>query len=260
MTRLPLFLILITIVISCKPKAGSVEIIELEQNPPLPGFNIKNSDPEAILIADKVMRAMGGRNAWDETKIICWTFFEKRRLVWNKYTGDVRINYMDSDEQIIVNIHSLKGKVYKDGQEMTNADSLARYLKKGKSIWINDSYWLVMPYKLKDTGVSLHYIGEDTLDNGQDSFVFQMSFENVGDTPDNVYNIWVNVHSNLVEKWAFFRSSEDTEPAFSTPWLNYKKYGDILLSSSRGKGSMGNIKVLDDIPKGTFDSFNEIDI
>ncbi|MFY0627820.1 MAG: hypothetical protein JXR07_16090 [Reichenbachiella sp.] len=259
MRNLTIFSFILIILNSCGNLSNN-KLVDLEENAPLPGFNIEESDAEAVMLADKVMAAMGGRKAWDDTKIICWTFFEKRRLVWNKHTGDVRITDLKSDQVTIVNIHSLEGKVFKNGKELTQPDSLARYLKKGKSIWINDSYWLVMPFKLKDTGVTLHYIGEDTLDNGQDAFTFQMTFKNVGNTPDNVYNIWVDAKTKLIGKWAFFRSFEDTEPSFTTPWLEYERYEDILLSSSRGKGNMSNIKVLDSAPNGTFSSLEKIDI
>ena len=60
-----------------------------------------------------------------------------------------------------MNIHSMKGKVKMGGEELSHPDSLSKYLEKGKNMWINDSYWLVMPYKLKDSGVTLKYVGEE---------------------------------------------------------------------------------------------------
>ena len=33
--------------------------------------------------------------------------------------------------------------------------------------WINDSYWLVMPYKLLDPGVRLRHLGERTTSEGE---------------------------------------------------------------------------------------------
>ena len=29
------------------------------------------------------------------------------------------------------------------------------------AIWVNDTYWLLMPYKMKDPGVTLAYDGEE---------------------------------------------------------------------------------------------------
>ncbi len=253
-----LFIISISFLIACKGGGGSGDAFE--ENSPMPGFDVEGSDPIAIMIADKVMNAMGGRKAWDNTRVICWTFFGKRKLVWDKHTGDVRIDYVDSDEKIIVNIHSMEGKVYKNGRELTDADSLARYLKKGKSIWINDSYWLVMPFKMKDSGVTLHYIGEDTLTGGGDAQFLHMTFKEVGDTPDNMYGVWVDFETNLVSQWAFFKSYEDADPTFVNPWLDYQSYGEILLSGDRGSKKITDIRVLEEVPTGTFNSFEEINI
>ena len=251
------------VLVACQSKksdSGDDETVveTTDVNLPMDGFNYQESDPEAVVIADKVMTAMGGRKAWDETRYIGWTFFGRRRLLWDKFTGDVRIEYLDRDEKLLVNIHSLNGRAMIGTQEISHPDSLASYLKKAKSIWINDSYWLVMPYKLKDSGVSLFYVGNDTTQTGQGSFVLQLTFENVGDTPDNVYQVWVDEESNLVTQWAFYESSENPHPDFITPWDNYQKYGNILLSGNRGKGQLSEIKVLNEVPKEAFTSFESV--
>ncbi|MEJ2086172.1 MAG: hypothetical protein P8Y44_10915, partial [Acidobacteriota bacterium] len=52
-----------------------------DENPPAPGFNAEASDDEAIVIADQVMEALGGRKAWDDTRYLTWNFFGRRRHV-----------------------------------------------------------------------------------------------------------------------------------------------------------------------------------
>lgn len=258
-----IIVLLAFIIVSCqsgKKTENTDQVIEemVDENPPMKGFNYEKSDPEAVIIADKVMTAMGGRKAWDETRYLAWTFFGKRQLLWDKFTGDVRIDFLDREEKLLVNIHSLNGKAMSEGKEILNKDSLASYLSKAKSIWINDSYWLVMPFKLKDSGVSLFYIGSDTTEVGKESYVLQMAFENVGDTPDNVYHVWIDNESNLVTQWAFFASSENPNPNFITPWDDYNKHGGILLSGGRGKGQLTEIKVLENVPEGAFTSFEPV--
>lgn len=254
------FLVLVACQSNKNNEADSMPEMQVEENPPMDGFNYEQSDPEAIIIADKVMNAMGGRKAWDETRYITWTFFGKRNLLWDKYTGDVRIEYLDRDEKLLVNIHSMNGKAWRGGEEVTHQDSLASYLKKARSIWINDSYWLVMPYKLKDSGVSLYYLGSDTTELGVESYVLQMAFEDVGDTPDNLYHVWVDPESGLVTQWAFFESSKNPHPDFITPWDGYQKYGNIMLSGGRGKGKLTDIKVLTDVPADAFTSFEPLNL
>ena len=62
-----------------------------EENPAAPGFNAEGSDQKAITIEDSVMETMGGRQAWDNTRYLTWRFFGRRRHVWDKYTGDIRV-------------------------------------------------------------------------------------------------------------------------------------------------------------------------
>ena len=45
--------------------------------------------------------------------------------------------------------------------------SVQEYLELGHRTWINDSYWMFMPYKLLDPGVTLAYAGERALEDGR---------------------------------------------------------------------------------------------
>lgn len=264
MKQLFLLFISTTLFFSCARNSNSEdnsandetgEYIEYN-NPPAEGFNQEGSDLLATLLADKVMNAMGGRKAWDETRFISWTFFGRRNHVWDKQTGDVRIEDPSRELVILMNINSQEGKVQLQGEELSNADSLAKYLDMGNRMWINDSYWLVMPYKLKDTGVTLYYLGEDTTLAGTKADVIKMTFEDVGVTPENFYDIWIDFDSKLVTQWAYYRNSESSEPDFVDPWLDYKQYGNILLSGDRGGSrQLTNISVDTTVPDGTFTSF-----
>ena len=93
-------------------------------NTPMAGFNTEGSDAKALQIADSVMKAVGGRYAWDMTRYIRWTFFGSRSLVWDKTKEKVRIDYLNNDTKIRLNLKDMTGRVYKDGKEMTNPDSL----------------------------------------------------------------------------------------------------------------------------------------
>lgn len=248
-------------IISCTPKTQKATVEDspeevFVENLPAEGFDIEYSDPQAISIADNVMKAMGGRKAWDETRYISWDFFGYRQLLWDKWTGNVRIE-LQSNLKILMNINDMTGKVMKDGTELVNPDSVKHYLNRGNSIWINDSYWLVMPFKLKDSGVTLHYSREDTTLTGVECYVLQLSFKEVGDTPENMYDVWVDPSKNLVTQWSYYKDGNDSEPRFITPWDDYQKYGNILLSGNRGQRQLSDIKVLSEVPESAFSSFED---
>jgi hypothetical protein len=208
-------------------------------NPAAPGFLASASDDFAIALADSVMHAMGGRTAWDQTRLLQWTFMGRRKLWWDKWTGDVRIESLDNSYQYIVNIHTRQGRARRNGFEYSEPDSLQYYLDQAVSIWINDSYWLCMPFKLKDDGVRLRYLGDSLLTTaGKPAYWIELTFQAVGDTPDNKYHVAVDKETYLVGEWQFFTRYDDPAPRFSTPWDQYARYGDIWLSGGRGSRSM----------------------
>ncbi|MBS0000498.1 MAG: hypothetical protein KFF73_16075 [Cyclobacteriaceae bacterium] len=244
-----LILILLILFIGCD---SSRQPDTAGSNPPAPGFNEAGSDDQAIEIADQVMAAMGGKKAWENTRCIEWNYFGNREHIWDKRSGMVRINYLNEDQQAVINTRNMEGEVRINGEMITQPDSLSKYLDRAYKTWINDSYWLVMPYKLKDSGVTLKYMGEDTTQNGAPSHILQLTFEEVGVTPENKYHVWVDRDSHLVTQWAFFRENSMEEPNFITPWSAYNKYGDILLSAGRGDRQLSDIAVHDKVPEGVF--------
>lgn len=201
-------------------------------------------------IVEKMQVAMGGVTNYNNTKFIQWDF-GKRKLFWNKWTGDVRVENPDANQTILVNINTLKGKVYENGVLVEDDVKSNKLLQQAKNWWINDSYWLVMPWKLQDPGVKLQYVKTEQLPDGNTADVLQMTFSAVGVTPDNKYYVYVDKKEHLVKQWSYFKSFNDPEPKFTLAWDNYQKSGNILLSFDRSKGAGGPRNV---VVKSDFDS------
>jgi hypothetical protein len=134
---------------------------------------------------------------------------------------------------ILVNINSLKGKVFENGTLVKDEAKSKVLLEKAKNWWINDSYWLVMPWKLQDPGVSLVYVKTEQLPNGKTVDILQLTFTAVGVTPENKYWLYVDKENHLITQWAYYQNYNDAEPKFLKPWNNYQKAGNILLSFDR---------------------------
>lgn len=229
---------------------------KLGQNPAAPGFKLNESDPKAIAIADEVMLAMGGRKNWDKTRYLVWNFFGARKLTWDKLKGRVRIESQKDDFTVLMNIFTNEGQVKKGNEVFTQPDSLRKYLDKGKNIWINDSYWLVMPFKLKDSGVRLKYLGERETEAGEKADVLELTFQEVGSTPENKYDVYVDKKTRLVNQWDFYSKAENEEARFKTPWQNYQPHGKILLSGDRGGDyQLTEIGVYDKMGDAIFEQF-----
>jgi hypothetical protein len=226
-------------------------------NPPAQGFDVAGSDAAAIALADQVMQAQGGRRAWDASRYLFWNFFGSRTLLWDKWTGMVRVEWLRKPLKVLVHIHQGTGKVWMDGAEQNHPDTLQKYLEMGRKVWINDSYWLVMPFKMKDSGVTLNLLPSTPTADGRAADVVQLTFKGVGVTPDNKYHVWIDRATHLVTQWAFFTNFSDEKPRFTNAWKNYQRYGEIWLSDDRGRdgANLAPVQVLENVEAGTFEKF-----
>ena len=127
-------------------------LAQTDENPPMNGFNLEASDAKAIEIADAVMQSMGGRVNWDQTRYLSWSFGRDDQ-VWDKWTG--RFRFQRDSLIVLMNITTQEGRAWAGGEEITDPDALKERLTSAYRNWANSSYWLIMPYKLKDSGVTL---------------------------------------------------------------------------------------------------------
>lgn len=230
------------ILISC----GKVttEVPTPYENPSEEGFDLTHSDPAAVELADSVMSAMGGRKSWDQTRFISWSSSDGRNLVWDRKQDRARMELLKDSAIYLFNPKTGEGRVMVKGQEITLADTVKKKLSQARNIWNNISYELVMPFKLKDRGVTLKYLGEDTLQTGGRCNVLELAFATAGETPFHKYNVYIDVKDNLVKQWAYYDESNKEEPNWIKPWDNYQLYGKIQLSANRSDDAgPKNVKV-----------------
>jgi hypothetical protein len=226
--------------------------------PAAAGFNEAGSDPRAIAIAHDVMHALGGYQSWNRTRFVTWNFFGRRTHVWDKHTG--RLRFESEDTLVLMNLQSKEGRVWKDGVEMTDPGTRDEEVDRAHGAWINDSYWVFMPYKLKDSGVTLKFLGEGTTEAGAAADVIELTFDNVGRTPENKYHVYVDKESRLVTQWDYYPNASDPEPRFRIPWLNWQRHGDILLSADRGERKHEALAVLHDVPDSVFQGVEPVNV
>jgi hypothetical protein len=222
-----------------------------------PPFDLAGSDAKAVALADSVMAACGGLENWQKTRFIKWICLGKRLNVWDKHTGNVRIESQVS--LVLMNLHTKKGRAWKSTVELTEPDELKRAMDYGYEAWINDSYWLLLPFKLKDGGVTLKYLGEDTTRDGRPADMLSLTFKNVGVTPNNKYHVYVDKETRLLTQWTYFMDAADEHQRFTMPWANYQKYGSILLSDDRGTKKHAGLAVYDELPAYVFESPETVD-
>jgi hypothetical protein len=110
---------------------------------------------------------------------------------------------------------------------------------------------------LSDPGVKLKYLGTSKTEEGGDAKLIELTFENVGVTPENKYHVLFDEKTGLVSQWSFFSKYSDEKPRFTMPWKDYQSYGKIKLSGDRGARKLTNIIVFNKLDKSVFENFNK---
>jgi hypothetical protein len=186
-------------------------------------------DPRAIRIAEQVMEALGGRQRWDALPGLRWTFGavindtvrSTRYHAWNKHSGWHRVGYRAASGDSFVIIHKVgtpEGLAWANGNRI-EGDSLQKLISRGVRIWTNDTYWMLMPYKLRDHGVKLVWDSEKARD-GKTCDVLSMTFDQVGQTPGDHYWVYVNRANHRVESWDMVLQG-DQPPPQTYPWTDW---------------------------------------
>lgn len=198
-------------------------------------------DPRAAAVADQVMEALGGQKNWNNTHFLRFDFavdvkgkpVMSRSHWWDKWTGRYRVEGKTKEGDpwvVLMNLNTKDGSAWLKGKPL-EGDEKKKYLEKGYAVWVNDTYWLLMPYKMKDQGVHLALAGE-AKENGRTYDKLQLSFENVGLTPKDRYWAWVNRDTHMVDRWEYILQDQKG-PASRFEWSGWKKMGNVMLAPER---------------------------
>ena len=118
-----------------------------------------------------------------------------------------------------------------------------------------------MPYKLKDTGVTLTYVGPGKTSAGAPAEMIDLTFRQTGETPKNRYRVYIENATKLVGQWDFYVDAADDAPRLSTPWTTWSRFGPILLSGDRGNGMILEVHgVYSSIPEGVMRDPGPVDV
>jgi hypothetical protein len=206
------------------------------------------SDPRAVAIADRVLAALGGRERWEAVPGLRWSFSSlvgdsvrgSRRHAWDKRAGRHRVEGVNRAGQRYVIIHAVgdttSGLAWMDGQRIEAPDSLRKLLRRGEALWVNDTYWMLMPYKLRDPGVTLGLAGDTTI-AGADFDRLSLRFSSVGLTPGDRYWVYVNRANDRVEYWEMVLEG-DTPPAVGYTWEGWEEHGGLWFPTAHRRDSV----------------------
>ncbi len=199
------------------------------------------ADEKAAAVAAQIDNALGGMAAWEAVPCVRFDFVivkdgkeaARFRHWWDKRRGFDRVEGPDDKGRIvatIVNLADRTGKSYTAGLPDRDSTDIASHVENGYGRWVNDSYWLLMPFKLRDPGTNLKYGGLKKGPGGVEWDVLELTFDpGVGLTPKDHYWLYVNRKTHLVDKWDYLLQ-DMKPPAQSATWEEWQRLGQVRLS------------------------------
>jgi hypothetical protein len=209
-----------------------------------PALLAAEPDARAAAVGKELIAALGGEAAWEKARLFRFDFVVLRegkeasrfRHAWDRYTGDYRLQGTDktgAPYTVYFNVNTRDGKVFVNGRPAEGADADA-LLKSAYPRFINDSYWLLAPWKIFDPGVVLAYDGEKPcpgeLPGGAACDVLRLSFgENVGLTPKDIYWLWITRDGRRMVQWQYVLGGAQEPPATAL-WRDWQSFEGVSLA------------------------------
>jgi len=228
---LSLLLAASAVVLSPAPRAGAAS--------PPPADIDAESEPIVRALTD----AMGGQAAWDQLPCVRFDFVVVRdgkeavraRHWWDKRHGRCRVEGKDGKGRQVTAIFDLadrKGLAFIDGIGESDPKQVADVLTFGYERWVNDTYWLIMPFKLHDPGVRLRYARSARTEKGSYD-VLELSFApGTGLTSEDRYWLYVNKETHLIDRWEYLLTGRKPPPKAAS-WEAWSRVGTVLLPMQR---------------------------
>lgn len=199
--------------------------------PAVPAAPDPESDPKAVALAARVLEAMGGQAGLDQLHCLRWTFMGTRTHVWDRQNGRHRVDIKGQGGKTTVILRDLKAgtcRAFVNGEEIGDEAELADHKANAEGMFVNDTYWFLFPAKLLDPGVVLTLEADQKVDD-QDCQVLRVRFKNVGLTPTNQYQAFVDKKTARVVRWTWYRTKEAAGVTWD--WGPYERVGPVWLAS-----------------------------
>lgn len=192
-------------------------------------------------LAADLWKASGGEN-WAKVREVHFTFAVEQegkplfsaQHVWNVAAETDEVKWKDKqgkDHHVTANLAA----------PATDDEGKAAYAR-----WVNDSYWLLAPLKIRDRGVKVQAGGLKDL-NGVPCETIRLSFDKVGLTPTDQYVFYIDPKTKLPVAWDYVPA---TGEGMQATWEKYQNFGGLTLATEHNfKGKtirLAGIKVVTD--------------
>lgn len=212
------------------------------------------ADDSAALWRDRLMEALGGREAWESTRYVRFDWMVlrgegdtlARSHAWDRYEGRYRLEFPQGDDGRFLALFDVnavrrdsalgkvpEGRVWIGERELRGAarDSA---LSRAYATFINDSYWLLMPFKWADPGVTAAWAGRSSLESveGGPFPTVRLTFEEgLGVTNDRYWG-YVDPETHLMAAWQYHLQGREGKGAVIR-WENWTRVGPVRMATDR---------------------------
>jgi hypothetical protein len=173
-------------------------------------------------LAMDLWKASGGEN-WSKIKEIDFNFVveqEGKQLFiaahrWNVAAMTDAVKWKDKEGKD----HDVTANLSKPATEGEEKTAFAR--------WVNDSYWLLAPLKIRDKGVKVEAGGPKDL-NGTSVETINLSFDSVGLTPTDRYVLYIDPQTKMPKAWDYIPA---TGTGLQATWEKFQNFGGLNLAT-----------------------------
>ena len=191
--------------------------------------------PDARPIVDALYGSMGGRDAFLNLKSLRFTcsfttldtLRSTRTHWWSRMDGRYRVEGRTRAGQsyiILFNTMTKDGSAWLDGK-LLGGEEATKWVDRGYSLFINDTYWLLLPLKLDDPGENVVKVGEAEVD-GAPSDRLCVTFDQVGLTPGDTYWAYIDRKDHRMSRWGFILQDDAGPKAVEQQW-DWRGWGPV---------------------------------
>lgn len=209
---------------------------------------------KAEVLTDKIQAAIN-QKAWDATSAVTFSFMGSHHYIWDKKNNLVQVQW--DDKKVLYHTQTLEGIVYEHNIKLNNSEKTDA-IKKANDYFNNDSFWLIAPFKLRDTGTTRSIVMQDNKE------ALMVTYTSGGSTPGDSY-VWIVDENHVPRAWRMWVSIVPIG-SFETSWEDWTTFSNGLKVATKHKGlidlELKNIKTgqsIEEINKG-INPFSELQI
>lgn len=191
------------------------------KNKPLPEGE---KGTKAEILTDKI-QAVINQKAWDSTAAVAFTFRGNHHYLWDKKRNLVQVQW--GNKKVIYNNQTLDGVAFENDKKLNDTDK-TEAINTANDYFNNDSFWLIAPFKLRDTGTTRSIVIQDNQE------ALMVTYTSGGSTPGDSY-VWFVDENYIPKAWRMWVSIIPIG-GFETSWEDWKTYPNNIKIATTHKG------------------------